>query len=117
MMGIKHKEDTTTNGLHNTLAAGTILRGNINTEADFRLDGQIEGDVSCSGKIVVGPKGKVKGNITADSAEILGEVDGSVRVNGKLVLKSTAIIHGDIATQILEIEPNAHFNGVCDMSK
>ena len=84
-------------------------------ETDFRLDGKVEGDISCNGKIVIGPKGSVTGNIVSENAEILGEVDGSVKVSAKLILKSTAIIKGDIYTQSLEIEPNARFNGACSM--
>ena len=71
-MGIKQKEENTNGGLHNTLAAGTTVKGDIVTETDFRLDGKIEGDVSCSGKIVIGPKGNVTGNIVSTNAEILG---------------------------------------------
>ena len=78
-MGIKQKEENTNGGLHNTLAAGTTVKGDIVTETDFRLDGKIEGDVSCSGKIVIGPKGNVTGNIVSTNAEILGEVEGSTR--------------------------------------
>ena len=89
-MGIKQKEENTNGGLHNTLATGTTVKGNIQTETDFRLDGKVEGDVSCSGKIVIGPKGNVTGNIVSANAEILA--------------------------QTLEIEPNARFNGVCKMS-
>ena len=87
-MGIKQKEENTNGGLHNTLATGTTVKGNIQTETDFRLDGKVEGDVSCSGKIVIGPKGNVTGNIVSANAEILGEVEGSVHVSAKLVLKA-----------------------------
>lgn len=117
MIGMKQKEETVTSGLHNTLATGTTVKGNIITEADFRLDGKIDGDVTCSGKIVIGPKGSVTGNINSTNAEILGEVQGSIRVSAKLILKSTAIIKGDLFAQILEIEPNARFNGICTMSE
>ena len=101
MMGIKQKEENTNGGLHNTLAAGTTVKGDIVTETDFRLDGKIEGDVSCSGKIVIGPKGNVTGNIVSTNAEILGEVEGSIHVSAKLVLKATAVIKGDIFAQTL----------------
>ena len=97
-MGIKQKEENTNGGLHNTLAAGTTVKGDIVTETDFRLDGKIEG------------------NIVSTNAEILGEVEGSIHVSAKLVLKATAVIKGDIFAQTLEIEPNARFNGVCKMS-
>lgn len=116
MMGMKQRDEASAGGLHNALATGTTVKGNIITETDFRLDGKIEGDVNCSGKIVVGPKGCVTGNIVSLNAEILGEVDGSIRVTEKLILKATAVIKGDIFTQTLEIEPNARFNGACCMS-
>ena len=78
-MGIKQKEENTNGGLHNTLAAGTTVKGDIVTETDFRLDGKIEGDVSCSGKIVIGPKGNViKGDIFAQTLEI----EPNARFNG-----------------------------------
>lgn len=115
-MGIKHKEDVSANGLHNTLSAATTVKGDIMTDADFRLDGKVDGNVTCKGKIVLGPKGRVTGNIITTNAEILGEVDGTIQVNGKLVLKSSAIIKGDITTKTLEIEPNARFNGSCMMT-
>ena len=116
MIGSKHKEDISLSGLHNALAAGTVIKGNISTESDFRLDGKIEGDVTCKGKIVVGPKGHVVGNITAPNAEILGKVDGNIHTSSKLTLKSSAIINGDIFIQLVEIEPNAQFNGACNMT-
>ncbi len=114
-MGMKQREEHNASGLHNTLAAGTIIKGNVTAEADFRLDGSIEGDFQCKGKIVVGPKGRIIGNVTADNAEILGQIKGDVKVEGKLVLKATAVIDGDIFTRQLEVEPNAQLNGSCRM--
>jgi len=112
---MKKKEDNTSSGLHNTLASGTIVKGDIFTETDFRLDGKVDGNVTCNGKIVIGPKGRVLGNLTSGNAEILGEVEGTILIGGKLVIKSNAIIKGDIQAQTVEIEPNAHFNGSCSM--
>lgn len=117
MMGIKQKDENINAGLHNTLSAGTTVKGDIVTDTDFRLDGKVDGNIDCNGKIVIGPKGCVTGNIKAISAEILGEVDGTVTIEGKLVLKATASIKGDISVQTLEIEPNARFNGACKMVK
>ncbi|MDR0836135.1 MAG: polymer-forming cytoskeletal protein [Tannerella sp.] len=105
-----------TPGLHNVLAAGTLLTGKIETESDFRLDGRIDGEVQCKGKIVIGPKGSVKGNISTDNAEIFGTVEGIIRVRERLILKSTATVTGDIFIQTLEIEPGAKLNGSCSMN-
>lgn len=116
MINLKHKEETPAGGLHNVLSSGSAIKGNVMADTDFRLDGKVEGDILCGGKIVIGPKGSVLGNVTAENAEIMGEIAGCVKVNGKLVLKSTARIAGDICIRSIEIEPNARFNGKCIMS-
>lgn len=103
-------------GLHNVLATGTLLTGTFVAESDFRLDGRVEGEINCKGKIVIGPKGSVKGNIQTDNAEIFGHVEGSMRVHERLVLKSSAVIKGDVFIQTLEVEPGAKLNGSCTMS-
>ena len=109
-------EEISSGGLHNVLASGTTLTGKVETESDFRLDGRIEGEIVCKGKIVIGPKGSVKGNITTVNAEVFGNVEGSMRVRERLVLKASAEIKGDIFIQTLEIEPGAKLNGSCTMS-
>ena len=103
-------------GPHNVLATGTTLTGKIETESDFRLDGRVEGEINCKGKIVIGPKGFVKGNIITVNAEILGSVEGVIRARERLVLKSSAEMKGDIFIQTLEIEPGAKLNGTCTMA-
>ncbi|MDR1780661.1 MAG: polymer-forming cytoskeletal protein [Tannerella sp.] len=103
-------------GVLNVLAAGTSVKGSIVTEADFRLDGRIEGDINCKGKIVIGPRGLLKGNIVSENAEILGAIEGSIKISEKLILKASSIVQGDIFIRSLEIEPGAAFNGTCTMS-
>jgi cytoskeletal protein CcmA (bactofilin family) len=116
-MGLKSsREENVQAALHNILAVGTSVKGDITTEVDFRLDGKIEGNILCNGKIVIGPKGYITGNIISVNAEIMGHVEGSLKISGKLTLKSTAIVKGDIQTQTLEVEPNGVFNGTCVMA-
>ena len=50
-MKIRHNEENSTSGLHNTMTAGTNVAGNITTDTDFRLDGHVTGDVTCKGKM------------------------------------------------------------------
>jgi cytoskeletal protein CcmA (bactofilin family) len=117
MMMSKNKEENPSNGgLHNALSTGTTIKGDVTTENDFRLDGKVEGNILCKGKIVVGPKGHVAGNIISVNAEILGKIEGSLKISAKITLKSSAVIDGDIQTPVLEIEPNARFNGTCIMN-
>ncbi|MDR1200081.1 MAG: polymer-forming cytoskeletal protein [Tannerellaceae bacterium] len=102
--------------LHNALAFGTTVKGDITTDGDFRLDGRLEGTISCGGKIVIGETAEVEGDIISVNAEIFGRVTGSITTSEVLVLKPTAIIKGIITTQALVVEPSAKFSGTCNMT-
>ncbi|MDR1938896.1 MAG: polymer-forming cytoskeletal protein [Tannerellaceae bacterium] len=108
-------DETPTGVLHNALAYGTTVKGDVTTDGDFRLDGRIEGTISCGGKIVIGPTAQVDGDIISVNAEILGSVVGSITTSEVLVLKPTAVIKGIITTQALVVEPSAKFSGTCNM--
>ena len=75
---------------HNIIAQGTKIVGTITTNSDIRIDGELEGDLICKGKIVVGQQGNIKGNVDCANAEIMGNVNGKMVVNGTLSLKSTS---------------------------
>lgn len=103
--------------LYNSLTAGSKVIGTIVTENDIRVDGTIEGDVKCSGKLVVGEKGTVIGTVVCDNAEIMGTVDGKIEATHALALRATSRVKGEIHTQTLTVEPNALFNGSCVMGE
>ena len=111
------KEVVNQNGgyAYNTITTGTKIVGKINSDSDFRLDGDIEGDIVCKGKLVVGAKGHLKGSITCSNAEILGTVIGNLQVSDTLTLRASASLNGDVSTKSLVVEPNAVFNGTCSM--
>ncbi len=102
---------------HNVLAFGSKVKGNITADSDFRLDGEVDGDLNCSGKVVVGPQGALKGNLVCQNAEIMGRVEGKIVVAELLSLKETARVVGEIKIKTLMIEPNALFTGTCDMGQ
>jgi cytoskeletal protein CcmA (bactofilin family) len=101
---------------HNALAFGSKLKGNISADSDFRIDGLVQGEINCTGKVIIGPKGKLEGNIICVNAEIMGDVKGNIVVSDTLSLKASSVVKGDIKTKILIIEPEAVFSGFCDMS-
>ncbi|MBQ9100083.1 MAG: polymer-forming cytoskeletal protein [Paludibacteraceae bacterium] len=110
-------KDSSAGSEHNTLAFGTKVVGDIQAESDFRLDGSVEGTITCKGKVIIGTKGSLDGTLTCNNADILGRVNGQLHINDTLSLKSSAHIEGDIDTKILSIEPQAIFTGTCNMSK
>lgn len=101
--------------LYNALTAGSKIIGTIIADLDIRIDGQVEGDIECSGKVVIGEKGQLKGTISCQNAEIMGHVEGKVAVKQTLAMHATSNLKGEVNTQTLIVEPNAIFNGTCSM--
>lgn len=111
------KEVINTGITHNVLAFGTKVKGVVAADGDFRIDGEVEGDLTCKGKVVIGPQGVLKGNLTCQNAEIMGRLEGKVVVAELLSLKQTARVLGEIKTKTLVIEQDAVFTGTCDMGQ
>ena len=99
----------------NLLGSGTVVKGEIKLNGDFRIDGMFIGSISCKGKIVVGATGVIEGEIICQNADFSGEIKANVKVSELLTLKESAKFTGDISTNKLAIEPGAKFSGNCVM--
>jgi len=104
------------NKLPNMIGPGTKIIGNIETNGDIRIDGNIEGNITSKGKVVIGTNGNVKGEIQCVNAEISGILNGKINVSELLSLKATSKITGEMAIGKLSIEPGAMFSGTCTMN-
>ena len=93
----------------------TKIVGDITSQADFRIDGNVEGTINTSGKVVVGEEGVVSGKVTCSSSDVAGLVKGNLDVSGILSLKSSARIEGDVLTGKLAIEAGANVDANISM--
>lgn len=91
----------------NKIISGTEITGDIISSTGILIDGEIMGNVSCSGYVKIGSSGKIKGNLVCVNADIEGSLDGELTIEGLLILRSTARIKGDIETLKLSIEEGA----------
>ena len=100
----------------NVIVEGSKVIGDMITESNLRIDGEVKGNVTVAAKIVIGKNGRIDGNLTCGSADIEGIVDGLIKTEGLLALRSTAQIKGEITTSKLQVEEGANFSGNCKMS-
>lgn len=115
MFDNKPKSYTDLLGKTNRIVEGTTIVGDIISQADFRLDGELNGNFSSKGKIVIGPAGIVKGNIICKNADIEGLFEGKIQVTEILNIKAKAIIRGEVICSKLSVEPGAEFSASCVM--
>ena len=103
------------NSLINTITVGTSIKGDIQANGDFRMDGTLEGNITLTGKLVIGEHGHILGNVVCQNANVLGNIDGNLSVKEFLTLYATSRVKGDIVANKLAIEPGAYFTGSCHM--
>jgi cytoskeletal protein CcmA (bactofilin family) len=101
----------------NSIVEGTKLKGEINSPGNFRIDGEVDGDMKIEGKLIIGTKGLVKGKVTCKDAEIEGRFDGHLSVNGLLSLKSTSEITGDAVFTRLMVAEGAKLTCTCNLKQ
>ena len=110
------KYNETENATINLISNGTDIKGDIKSNGDIRIDGSLTGNLSTKGKVVIGPTGRINGEIVCKNSEVSGVIEGKIVVGQLLSLKASSKILGDIITAKLAIEPGARFTGNCNMS-
>jgi cytoskeletal protein CcmA (bactofilin family) len=74
------------------------------------------GNISAKGRLVIGPKGRIEGQIICNNIEISGYIKGKVTASELLNMTSTSQIIGDIIAGKLSVEPGSLFSGTCVMN-
>ena len=106
---------TNGNGGATLKSSGTILKGDISSNNDLRIDGTVIGNVNSAAKIIIGTSGVVEGDITGNQADITGKVSGNIRAKELLQLRGDCLVTGNLYAGKLQVEPSATFNGQCHM--
>ncbi|MEO8821345.1 MAG: polymer-forming cytoskeletal protein, partial [Ginsengibacter sp.] len=98
------------------IGEGYTFTGEISGTSVIRIEGKVIGNINVEGGVVLGEKGNVKGDINTSSAVIYGTINGNVKAI-QLEIKKTGLVNGDIATDTLEIELGAQYNGKLHMKR
>jgi cytoskeletal protein CcmA (bactofilin family) len=112
-----HQQD---NAAYKSRAAAVIgpsmkIKGEIISEEELYIDGDVEGVLTCQHAVTVGPSGKVRANIKARDLTILGSVRGNVEIAGKLAIREKGSLVGDVRTTGISIDDGAYFKGGIDI--
>ncbi len=111
----KEKNSKNPGTSQNRINDGTKIKGDINSNGFFRIDGTIEGTLTTPSKVVIGKTGVIIGKLSCKNADIEGKIEGIIDITGTLCLRATAHIEGDVEVGKLAVEPGATFNATCTM--
>ena len=97
--------------INTIIGPNTNLTGDIEAGGFTRIDGSIRGDVRAKGRVVIGERARMKGNISGTNITIGGVVVGNIIADGHLIILSTAIVIGDIITRRIQADDGCFING------
>ncbi|NOU34664.1 MAG: polymer-forming cytoskeletal protein, partial [Polyangiaceae bacterium] len=100
----------------NVIAKGTRVRGDIEAELGFRIDGSVDGTVVSRGVVTIGEDGELLGNVRATSVVVLGHVEGDVVCEGHLEIGPNGRIVGDVTMKSFQIQNGGVFAGTSRMA-
>ncbi|MBU1369701.1 MAG: polymer-forming cytoskeletal protein, partial [Bacteroidetes bacterium] len=77
---MKHNKAAVESATRNLIGNGTLIKGDIESAGDIRIDGTVIGILRSNGKIVVGQSGLVEGEMECQQADISGTVKANLKV-------------------------------------
>jgi cytoskeletal protein CcmA (bactofilin family) len=97
--------------INTIIGPNTSLTGDIEAGGFTRVDGSIRGDIRARGRVIIGERARIKGNVSGTNITIGGVVCGNVIADGYLVILSTAIVIGEIITRRIQADDGCFING------
>lgn len=93
------------------------FKGELTAEEDLLIQGRVEGSITHTQRLTVGPQGTVKANIHAQTIIVEGTVDGDLQAEKSVFVKETAKVCGNIFSPTVSILEGAAFSGNIDMGR
>lgn len=97
--------------INTIIGPGTVLKGDIETGGFTRIDGSITGNVNARGRVIIGEKARMRGNVSGTAITVSGVVYGNIIAKESLVILSTALILGSIITRRIQADDGCLIHG------
>lgn len=91
------------------IAAGTIVRGSIESDCDVEMYGEIQGDIFTAKDVKL--KGKIRGNVTGGNVDLHSiRMVGNVISSGNATLDADSEVEGDVIAESAVLNGNIRGN-------
>lgn len=96
---------------------GTVIKGDVISKNDIRINGEVTGSVHAIGKVIVGRDGVINGNANAREVILEGKINGMVTAENHIHLVNSCDVNGYLVCESLKIDQGTTYNGNCKMHK
>lgn len=98
------------------IGSNTQVHGDINSDEDLTIEGQVIGIVTCKQHTVtLGSDGSLYGDAYAHTLRVSGKVEGNLVALHKAIVHEDADVSGTITAPCLVLEDGSIFQGSIDM--
>jgi len=113
---VAKRDDSLPGGeIESIIGGGTTFNGDLTFSGQVRLDGTIDGSVKSNGdessQLVIGAKGRVKGDVDVAHVIVGGVVEGSVGARKSLKILSDGKVSGTATYGTLEVVSGGQVDG------
>lgn len=88
-----------------------VIEGDIVSDEDIIIEGNVKGNISVSKTLTIGKSGKVTADIKAAVVRIIGEAKGNIIATDKVEILSPGRYIGNIQSKKLVVAEGALLNG------
>jgi cytoskeletal protein CcmA (bactofilin family) len=90
--------------------------GDLISDEDVILEGQVEGKVRGERSVTIGSSGDLQGDVAAKSVVVGGKVRGQIVAAERAELTATAVVNGSVQAPKIIIAEGAHLQGSVAMT-
>lgn len=97
----------TENRTASVFAHDLMVKGDVETQGDVRVEGQLHGNLTGGGLVTIAEQGEVHGNVEGREVIVLGRVEGNVKGSAKVEILEKAAVKGDVVSPRISVEEGA----------
>ncbi len=92
---------------------GSFVDGSLSVPGFLRIDGDVNGNISTPGRVIIAEDARIRGNIHASSVSVGGMVQGDIIAPEEVVVLSSGLVLGEVLTKKIRLDENVFLHGFC----
>ena len=97
--------------INTIIGPGTSISGDVESGGFTRIDGNVHGDLTAKGRVIIGERARMKSNVSGTMVTVGGVILGNVLASERLVILATGLVMGDIITRRIQADEGCFIHG------
>jgi cytoskeletal protein CcmA (bactofilin family) len=99
--------------INTIVGPGSFIRGELKISGFIRIDGDLDGNLDATGRVIVGENARIRGDVHSLMITIGGVIQGDVIAPEGVIILPSGMVLGNIITKKLQVDDSVILNGKC----